>query len=104
MNTDAKGCGTAGRQYIKLDGKEYCTYFTQFNQAGRPSEDYFNVNVPGWGLGDRDAYYKNILDCILVSYGEDPEVDMGKEIGNYPKCYFPMGLQLDGAYDEAIWI
>ena len=104
----AKDCGSkAGRQYLELNGKHYCTSLRKTGSRKEASEKFFNEILPKYGLGLRDAWYKNDLDCALRG---GPKADHKKDelIGGWPVCFFEgpvaisykSGLEYD--HDEAV--
>ncbi|KAF9765389.1 hypothetical protein IL306_002333 [Fusarium sp. DS 682] len=93
-----KDCGNrAGNQWFEVDGKYYCAFLSKggSTSAFLPSEDYYNKKMPKHGIGLREPYYQNILECGLKSE-DSKDVDPGKFVGGYPSCYFQMDLAYIG--------
>ncbi|KAF4337516.1 hypothetical protein FBEOM_8614 [Fusarium beomiforme] len=91
-------CGnTPGHQWLPLpDGQEYCWYIMRNdpdkNRAGEWSEvgpDIYE-KMAKFGLGDREPYYKALIDCSL-NKGNKDEVDTSNLVwGQVPRCFFNM--------------
>ncbi|GKU07807.1 hypothetical protein FLAG1_06604 [Fusarium langsethiae] len=98
-NSNEKGCShIAGDQWIEVDGKHYCAYLAGDGRGDRPSEEYYNEKMPKHGLGLREPYYQNILECGLKR-GKISDADGGKLVGGKPSCWFQMDLAYTGVCD-----
>ncbi|KAF4502972.1 hypothetical protein FAGAP_795 [Fusarium agapanthi] len=89
-------CGdTTGRQWLPLsDGEEYCWYIMRNdpdpNRYGEWTEVGADIyeKMASFGLGDRETYYKALIDCAL-NKGDSDEVDTSNLVqGEIPRCFF----------------
>ncbi|KAF4987467.1 hypothetical protein FDECE_15422 [Fusarium decemcellulare] len=87
-------CGYApGRQWMELkDGQFYCFYLMRSYSAGYKEPDWEEAGEIVYAkmaenyLGNRDAYYRAIINCALSGGGEvDPATLVWNEV---PRCYF----------------
>ncbi|PCD19050.1 hypothetical protein FGRA07_05855 [Fusarium graminearum] len=87
-------CGySTGRQWMSLkDGEEYCFYIMRNNPNNNRIKDWVEAEegiyekMADYGLGDREKYYRAVLDCAL-SVADD--IDVGNLAwGEIPQCYF----------------
>jgi hypothetical protein len=100
-----KDCGKrAGNQWFELEGKYYCAFLSKggATSAFYPSEDYYNKRMPKYGIGLREPYYQNILECGLKSGGSE-DTDPGKLVAGYPSCWFQMDLIYIGPCSWRRW-
>ncbi|KAF0637149.1 hypothetical protein FPSE5266_04383 [Fusarium pseudograminearum] len=89
-------CGySTGRQWLPLrDGEEYCWYImkndpnhTRQGQWHEVGADIYE-KVASYGLGDRETYYKSLIDCAL-NKGDKDDVDTSNLVqGEIPRCFF----------------
>ncbi|KAF5022515.1 hypothetical protein F66182_5417 [Fusarium sp. NRRL 66182] len=84
-------CGYApGRQWMALrDGEEYCFYIMRYNANSINVEnvgDDIYEKMASYGLGNREQYYRAVLDCALSDAGDVDVNNMGW--GEIPTCYF----------------
>ncbi|KAI1038842.1 hypothetical protein LB503_007887 [Fusarium chuoi] len=89
-------CGfSTGRQWLPLrDGEEYCWYIMRNdpnpNREGEWTEVGADIyeKMASFGLGDREPYYKALIDCAL-NKGDSDEVDTSNLVqGEIPRCFF----------------
>ncbi|KAG5764648.1 hypothetical protein H9Q69_009016 [Fusarium xylarioides] len=87
-------CGYAtGRQWMALrEGEEYCFYIMRHDPKPNRVGDWAEVSgevydkMASYGLGNREVYYRAILDCAL---SPNDDVDLGSLVGGkIPTCYF----------------
>lgn len=97
---DAEDCtrGVVGRQWIEWeDGKSYCVMLRLRHSQGdvlfqEPEADFHKEVIEEYGLGNRDAYYRSIMDCAF-SGRKDGSADLSNsEQGKVPQCYFAMSV------------
>ncbi|EKJ75430.1 hypothetical protein FPSE_04383 [Fusarium pseudograminearum CS3096] len=89
-------CGySTGRQWLPLrDGEEYCWYImkndpnhTRQGQWHEVGADIYE-KMASYGLGDRETYYKSLIDCAL-NKGDKDDVDTSNLVqGEIPRCFF----------------
>ncbi|EYB22294.1 hypothetical protein FG05_07766 [Fusarium graminearum] len=89
-------CGySTGRQWLPLrDGEEYCWYImkndpdhTRQGQWHEVGADIYE-KMASYGLGDRETYYKSLIDCAL-NKGDKDGVDTSNLVqGEIPRCFF----------------
>ncbi|KAF4453910.1 hypothetical protein F53441_3435 [Fusarium austroafricanum] len=89
-------CGfKTGRQWLPLrDGEEYCFYIMRHDQHGNGGwaevGDDIYKKMADFGLGDREPYYKALIDCAL-NKGDNDDVDTSNLVqGEIPRCFFNM--------------
>ncbi|KAF9776447.1 hypothetical protein IL306_005361 [Fusarium sp. DS 682] len=91
-----ENCGTStGRQWLPLrDGEEYCWYIMRNDPNPVREGEWTEVgadiyeNMATYGLGDREPYYKALIDCAL-NKGDSDEVDTSNLVmGQIPRCFF----------------
>ncbi|KAJ3527967.1 hypothetical protein NM208_g10443 [Fusarium decemcellulare] len=87
-------CGYApGRQWMELkDGQFYCFYLMRSYSTGYKEPDWEEAGeivyakMAEYKLGNRDAYYRALINCALSGGGEvDPATLVWNEV---PHCYF----------------
>ncbi|KAF4502453.1 hypothetical protein FAGAP_1305 [Fusarium agapanthi] len=92
--TSREDCGYAtGRQWMALrEGEEYCFYIMRHDPKPNRVGDWAEVSgevydkMASYGLGNREVYYRAILDCAL---SPNDDVDLGSLIGGkIPTRYF----------------
>ncbi|GJC88919.1 hypothetical protein ColLi_11757 [Colletotrichum liriopes] len=90
-------CGFAqGRQWMALrDGEEYCFYVMRNSPNAIRENDWVEVEseiydkMASYGLGNRDPYYRAIIDCALNGGDNKDKIDLSKLAwGKVPTCYF----------------
>ncbi|OHE93823.1 hypothetical protein CORC01_10844 [Colletotrichum orchidophilum] len=90
-------CGYAtGRQWMALrDGEEYCFYIMLNSPNPNRENDWVEVEaevydkMASYGLGNRDPYYRAIIDCALNGGDDKDKVDLSNLAwGKVPTCYF----------------
>ncbi|KAF4981731.1 hypothetical protein FZEAL_2533 [Fusarium zealandicum] len=90
-------CGFApGRQWMELkDGKSYCFYIMRRVENALTGKSWEEAgadiyeHMATYGLGDRDAYYRNVINCALGGGGD---IDTSNMVWNeVPRCYFNLG-------------
>lgn len=89
-------CGFApGRQWLELkDGEEYCFYIMKNNPNPNRENEWVAAaadiydKMASYGLGDREPFYRAIIDCGLHE-GDYKEIDLSNLAwGQVPTCYF----------------
>ncbi|RBR04865.1 hypothetical protein FVER53590_03619 [Fusarium verticillioides] len=89
-------CGkTTGRHWLPLrDGEEYCWYIMRNDPDPNGVGEWTEVGediykkMADFGLGDRETYYKALIDCAL-NKGDSDEVDTSNLVqGEIPRCFF----------------
>ncbi|RSL87619.1 hypothetical protein CEP51_002155 [Fusarium floridanum] len=89
-------CGFApGRQWLELkDGEEYCFYIMKNNPNPNRENEWVEAGtdiyekMASYGLGDREPFYRAIIDCGLHG-GDNKEIDLSNLAwGEVPTCYF----------------
>ncbi|RBR09589.1 uncharacterized protein FIESC28_09808 [Fusarium coffeatum] len=89
-------CGfSKGRQWLPLrDGEEYCWYIMRNDPKATAEGAWREVKpdiydkMASYGLGDRETYYKALIDCALNG---DNKVQTDKLVqGEIPRCFFNM--------------
>ncbi|KAF5020205.1 hypothetical protein F66182_7770 [Fusarium sp. NRRL 66182] len=82
------GYGT-GRQWMELkDGQFYCFYLMRGTENLDDVDEEVYTKMAEHGLGDRERYYRSIVDCALNGGGE---VDASNLVFNeVPRCYFDL--------------
>ncbi|KLO81331.1 uncharacterized protein FFB20_13881 [Fusarium fujikuroi] len=90
-------CGYAtGRQWMALrDGEDYCFYIMRYKPFGgnwgeswdEAEEDVY-ANMAKYNLGNRDSYYRAILDCALSADKQLVVDDLG--FNGIPVCFFDL--------------
>ncbi|KAI1033485.1 hypothetical protein LB503_008468 [Fusarium chuoi] len=90
-------CGYAtGRQWMALrDGEEYCFYIMRYKPFGgnwgeswdEAEEDVY-TNMAKYNLGNRDSYYRAILDCALSADKQLVVDNLG--FNGIPVCFFDL--------------
>ncbi|KAF5633932.1 uncharacterized protein FTJAE_6918 [Fusarium tjaetaba] len=89
-------CGdTTGRHWMPLrDGEEYCWYIMRNDPDPNGVGEWTEVDediykkMADFGLGDRETYYKALIDCAL-NKGDSDEVDTSNLVqGEIPRCFF----------------
>ncbi|KAJ4179015.1 hypothetical protein NW755_012753 [Fusarium falciforme] len=89
-------CGFApGRQWLELkDGEEYCFYIMKNNPNPNRENEWVEAaadiydKMASYGLGDREPFYRAIIDCGLHG-GDNKEIDLSNLAwGQVPTCYF----------------
>ncbi|KAF4337216.1 hypothetical protein FBEOM_8909 [Fusarium beomiforme] len=94
--TSRDDCGYAtGRQWMALrEGEEYCFYIMRHDPKPNRVGDWAEVagevydKMAGYGLWNREVYYRAILDCAL---SPNDNVDLGSIVGGtIPTCYFDL--------------
>ncbi|KAL5588104.1 hypothetical protein FOVSG1_013240 [Fusarium oxysporum f. sp. vasinfectum] len=94
--TGREDCGYAtGRQWMALrEGEEYCFYIMRHDPKPNRVGDWAEVSgevydkMASYGLGNREVYYRAILDCAL---NPNDNVDLGSLVGGkIPTCYFDL--------------
>jgi hypothetical protein len=89
-------CGfSTGRQWMPLrDGEEYCWYIMRNDPnpigegAWHEVEADIYEKMASYGLGDRETYYKALIDCAL-NKGDSDKVDTSSLVqGEIPRCFF----------------
>ncbi|KAF4991626.1 hypothetical protein FDECE_13974 [Fusarium decemcellulare] len=89
-------CGYAtGRQWLPLrDGEEYCFYIMRNDPDPNREHEWVEVGadiydrMASFGLGDRETYYKAVIDCGL-NKGDNDDVDLSNlTFGQIPRCFF----------------
>ncbi|KAI5457658.1 hypothetical protein BGZ63DRAFT_457040 [Mariannaea sp. PMI_226] len=97
-NVDSREkCGSTGRQWLALrDGEEYCFYLMRADdnwtilQWTEPETEFYD-NMAKYGLGNREPYYKAIIDCALNGGGSD-HVKLDHLVwGQVPTCFLNLG-------------
>ncbi|KAJ4250248.1 hypothetical protein NW762_012063 [Fusarium torreyae] len=86
----AEDCGFGpGRQWMELkDGRFYCFYLMRGSNNLEDVDDAVYDKMAEHGLGNREAYYRNIIDCTLNGGGE---VDASNLVfGEVPRCFFDL--------------
>jgi hypothetical protein len=90
-------CGTAtGRQWMSLrDGEEYCFYVMRYKPFGgnygeswTEAEEDVYTNMAKYNLGNRDPYYRAVLDCALSADKALNTDNLG--FNNIPVCFFDL--------------
>ncbi|KAG5654902.1 hypothetical protein KAF25_010947 [Fusarium avenaceum] len=103
---DREACGYAtGRQWMPLrDGEEYCFYLMRFYpQSGRggnwaeATEDVYE-NMAKYNLGNREPFYRGILDCAL-SENKDLRLD-NLGFNRIPVCFFDLEAHFIDGNDD----
>ncbi|CCT69560.1 uncharacterized protein FFUJ_05456 [Fusarium fujikuroi IMI 58289] len=94
--TSREDCGyETGRQWMALrEGEEYCFYIMRHDPKPNRVGDWAEVSgevydkMASYGLGNREVYYRAILDCAL---SPNDNVDLGSLVGGeIPTCYFDL--------------
>ncbi|RGP69272.1 hypothetical protein FLONG3_7908 [Fusarium longipes] len=89
-------CGySTGRQWLPLrDGEEYCWYIMRNDPNPIGEGGWVEVGadiyekMASYGLGDRETYYKALIDCAL-NKGDSDKVDTSNLVqGEIPRCFF----------------
>ncbi|CAG1977983.1 unnamed protein product [Fusarium graminearum] len=89
-------CGYAtGRQWMNFkDSEFYCFYIARLDEHGIYGEKYdeatedIYANMAKYGLGNRDPYYRAVLDCATSGEaGLNPD-NLG--FNNIPVCFFDL--------------
>ncbi|KAI8679260.1 hypothetical protein NCS57_00203400 [Fusarium keratoplasticum] len=89
-------CGFApGRQWLELkDGEEYFFYIMKNNPNRNRENEWVEAaadiydKMASYGLGDREPFYRAIIDCGLHG-GDNKEIDLSNLAwGQVPTCYF----------------
>ncbi|KAM0346339.1 hypothetical protein ACHAPU_005770 [Fusarium lateritium] len=89
-------CGYAtGRQWMNLkDNEQYCFYLMRFDEHGmygakwtEATEDVY-ANMVKYNLGNRDPYYRAILDCATSPEKSLNSANLG--VNNIPVCFFDL--------------
>ncbi|KAH7216127.1 hypothetical protein DER44DRAFT_654188 [Fusarium oxysporum] len=89
----AEDCGFApGRQWMELkDGRFYCFYLMRGSNNLEEVDEGIYSKMAEHGLGDREKYYRSMIDCALNGGGE---VDASKLVFNeIPHCYFDLPVK-----------
>ncbi|SPJ76036.1 uncharacterized protein FTOL_05767 [Fusarium torulosum] len=90
-------CGYAtGRQWMSLrDGEDYCFYVMRYKPFGgnygeswTEAEEEVYTNMAKYNLGNRDPYYRAVLDCA-VSADKALRVD-NLGFNSIPVCFFDL--------------
>ncbi|KAF4953277.1 hypothetical protein FGADI_6143 [Fusarium gaditjirri] len=90
-------CGYAtGRQWMALrEGEEYCFYIMRYKPFGGnwgeswdEAEEEVYTNMVKYSLGNRDSYYRAVLDCALSANKELVVDNLG--FNNIPVCFFDL--------------
>ncbi|KAM0345693.1 hypothetical protein ACHAPU_006348 [Fusarium lateritium] len=84
----AEDCGYGpGRQWMELkDGQFYCFYLMRGGNDPEDVDDVIYEKMAEHGLGNREAYYRSVIDCALNGGGE---VAAGDNVfGEIPRCFF----------------
>jgi hypothetical protein len=90
-------CGYAtGRQWMSLrDGEEYCFYIMRYKPFGgnygeswTEAEEDVYANMVKYKLGDRDPYYRAVLDCALSADKALNVDNLG--FNSIPVCFFDL--------------
>ncbi|KAM0229441.1 hypothetical protein ACHAPO_009985 [Fusarium lateritium] len=89
-------CGYAtGRQWMNLrDSESYCFYIARLDEHGVYGEKYdeaaedIYANMAKYGLGNRDPYYRAILDCATSGAEGLNLENLG--FNNIPICFFDL--------------
>ncbi|KAF4437392.1 hypothetical protein F53441_13069 [Fusarium austroafricanum] len=93
---DREACGYAtGRQWMALkEGEEYCFYLMRFNPSGmfggswtEATEDVYE-NMAKYNLGNRDPFYRGVIDCALSADKELKLDNLG--FNRIPVCFFDL--------------
>ncbi|KAH7473772.1 hypothetical protein FOMA001_g12746 [Fusarium oxysporum f. sp. matthiolae] len=90
-------CGYAtGSQWMSLrDGEEYCFYIMRYKPFGgnyseswTEAEEEVYTNMAKYNLGNRDSYYRAVLDCALSADKQLQVDNLG--FNNIPVCFFDL--------------
>ncbi|KAJ9418053.1 hypothetical protein QL093DRAFT_2102050 [Fusarium oxysporum] len=90
-------CGYAtGSQWMSLrDGEEYCFYIMRYKPFGgnygeswTEAEEEVYTNMAKYDLGNRDSYYRAVLDCALSADKQLQVDNLG--FNNIPVCFFDL--------------
>ncbi|KAF4984598.1 hypothetical protein FZEAL_275 [Fusarium zealandicum] len=93
-----EACGFApGRQWLPLkNGEEYCFYIMRNNPNPNRDNEWVEATpdiydkMASFGLGDRDTYYRALIDCALNN-GNGGKPDLSNLAwGKIPRCHFNM--------------
>ncbi|KAF4969643.1 hypothetical protein FSARC_3158 [Fusarium sarcochroum] len=85
-----EACGTApGRQWMELNGNHYCFYLMRNQGHGYEDVDAdVYEKMAAQGLGNREPYYRAIIDCALSG---GAELDASNLVfGEVPRCFFDL--------------
>lgn len=103
---DSEACGYAtGRQWMPLrDGEEYYFYLMRFYpQSGRggnwaeATEDVYE-NMTKYNLGNREPFYRGILDCALSENKDLQLNNLG--FNRIPVCFFDLEAHFIDGNDD----
>jgi hypothetical protein len=89
----AADCGDQGRQWLNYDGTGYCFHLLKVEGNphskpiwSEPDADFYNVKMHNHHLGQRETYYKAILDCHKNG-NSNKELEAG-DITKPTRCFF----------------
>ncbi|KAL3587626.1 hypothetical protein FPOAC2_13523 [Fusarium poae] len=89
-------CGhSTSRQWLSLrDGEEYCWYVMRNNPNPTGEGQWHDVGtdiyekMASYSLGDRETYYRPLIDCAL-NKGDSDDIDTSNLVqGEIPRCLF----------------
>lgn len=90
----ADDCGDrTGRQWIEFDNEWYCAKLSRKNDRWsdyEEADDEFHEKLDKYGLGNREPYYKAVVDCAMNG-GDGRKMDVTDiHSGEVPRCFFEM--------------
>ncbi|KAF4438715.1 hypothetical protein F53441_12731 [Fusarium austroafricanum] len=98
-----EACGySPGRQWMALkEGEEYCFHLMRKDVLWNEVDDSIYEKMASYGLGNREQYYRSVLDCALSPVDS---IDLSNmEWGKIPTCYFDLPAVFIEDMKHACW-